>query len=55
MQLAVFHRMEKKVFPLGSDSESESRFELICGTSRDLEPVVNDGKFRSDLHACINL
>ena len=46
---------EKKFFPLGSDSESESSFELICGTNRDLEQAVNEGKFRSDLLARINL
>lgn len=46
---------EKKFFPLGSDSESESRFELICGTNRDLESEVESGRFRSDLLARINL
>ena len=46
---------EKKFFPLGADIESESSFELICGTNRDLEAAVNDGKFRSDLLARINL
>lgn len=46
---------EKKFFPLGSDTESESSFELICGTNRDLELAVNEGRFRSDLLARINL
>ena len=46
---------EKKFFPLGSDSESESNFELICGTNRDLEQEVCEGRFRSDLLARINL
>ena len=46
---------EKKFFPLGADTESESSFELICGTNRDLETVVNEGRFRSDLLARINL
>ena len=46
---------EKKFFPLGSDTESESSFELICGTNRDLEAAVGEGKFRSDLLARINL
>jgi transcriptional regulatory protein RtcR len=40
---------------LGADSESESYFELICGTNRDLEKAVLEGKFRSDLLARINL
>ena len=46
---------EKKFFPLGADSESKSDFELICGTNRDLEESVNNGSFRSDLLARINL
>lgn len=46
---------EKKFFPLGADTESESNFELICGTNRDLETAVNEGCFRSDLLARINL
>ena len=46
---------EKKFFPLGADSESESHFELICGTNRDLEMAANEGQFRSDLLARINL
>ena len=46
---------EKKFFPLGTDTESESRFELICGTNRDLEDAVNEGVFRADLLARINL
>ena len=46
---------EKKFFPLGSDTESESHFELICGTNRDLETAISEGRFRSDLLARINL
>ncbi|MBR4884275.1 MAG: RNA repair transcriptional activator RtcR [Lentisphaeria bacterium] len=46
---------EKKFFPLGADTESESSFELICGTNRDLEEAVQTGHFRSDLLARINL
>ena len=46
---------EKKFFPLGADTESESSFELICGTNRDLEDAVQTGHFRSDLLARINL
>ena len=46
---------EKKFFPLGADTESESNFELICGTNQDLETEVNEGRFRSDLLARINL
>ena len=46
---------EKRFLPLGADTESKSNFELICGTNRDLEAAVNEGRFRSDLLARINL
>ena len=46
---------EKKYFPLGSDIEISSNFQLICGTNRDLKKNVADGKFRDDLFARINL
>ena len=55
-QAMLLHAIEeKKFFPLGADSESESSFELICGTNCDLENAVNAGHFRSDLLARINL
>lgn len=46
---------EQKFFPLGSDREEESDFQLICGTNRDLGEAVRNGSFRSDLLARINL
>lgn len=46
---------DKRFFPLGSDTETGSSFELICGTNRDLENAVSEGKFRSDLLARIDL
>ncbi len=46
---------EKRFFPLGSDREAESDFQLIAGTVRDLRQWVNEGKFREDLYARINL
>ena len=46
---------EKRFFPLGADVETESDFELICGTNRDLESAAERGEFRSDLLARINL
>jgi transcriptional regulatory protein RtcR len=45
---------EKKFYPLGSDSEIESDFQLIAGTNRDLREWVEEGKFREDLFARIN-
>ncbi|HNO79052.1 MAG TPA: RNA repair transcriptional activator RtcR [Phycisphaerae bacterium] len=46
---------EKLFFPLGSDKEIASDFQLICGTNRDLGRAVRSGEFRDDLLARINL
>ena len=46
---------EKRFLPLGSDKEVSSDFQLIAGTNRDLADAVNDGRFRDDLLARINL
>lgn len=46
---------EKRFFPVGSDSETESDFQLIAGTNRDLRQAVRSGLFREDLLARINL
>ena len=42
---------EKRFFPLGSDRESGSDFQLIAGTNRALRRCVADGRFREDLLA----
>jgi transcriptional regulatory protein RtcR len=46
---------EKKFLPVGSDNETESDFQLICGTNRDLKMSVANGHFREDLLSRINL
>lgn len=46
---------EKRFYPLGSDREVASDFELIAGTNRDLRTEVAAGRFREDLYARINL
>ncbi len=46
---------EKRFLPLGADKESESDFQLIAGTNRDLDTEVRAGRFREDLLARINL
>ncbi len=46
---------EHRFLPLGADTEVESRFQLICGTNRDLRLRVAEGLFREDLLARINL
>jgi transcriptional regulatory protein RtcR len=44
-----------KFFPVGSDREAESKFQLLSGTNRDLHDAVARGTFRDDLLARINL
>jgi transcriptional regulatory protein RtcR len=46
---------EKRFLPLGADEEVCSEFQLICGTNHDLGRDVQEGKFREDLLARINL
>lgn len=46
---------EKRFLPVGSDREVASDFQLIAGTNRDLARAVDDGRFREDLLARINL
>jgi len=46
---------EKRFFPMGSDDELQSDFQLIAGTNRDLSAEVRAGRFREDLYARINL
>jgi transcriptional regulatory protein RtcR len=45
---------EKRFFPMGSDKETQSDFQLIAGTNRDLRQDVHAGRFRDDLLARIN-
>lgn len=46
---------EKHFYPVGSDKEVTSDFQLIAGTNRDLREAVKQGEFREDLFARINL
>jgi transcriptional regulatory protein RtcR len=46
---------EKRFFPMGSDKEAQSDFQLIAGTNRDLRLEIRAGRFREDLFARINL
>ncbi|MDO5580908.1 MAG: RNA repair transcriptional activator RtcR [Planctomycetia bacterium] len=55
-QAALLHAIEeKKFYPVGSDKEIASDFQLIAGTNRNLNREVQLGKFRDDLLARINL
>ncbi|MDC8760950.1 RNA repair transcriptional activator RtcR [Janthinobacterium fluminis] len=46
---------ERRFFPVGSDNEVQSDFQLIAGTNRDLAQEVAAGRFREDLYARVNL
>lgn len=46
---------EKRFYPLGSDRERRSDFQLVCGSNRPLNEMVRKGAFRADLLARINL
>jgi transcriptional regulatory protein RtcR len=46
---------EKTFFPIGSDREVQSSFQLIAGTNKDLRLEITAGRFREDLFARINL
>lgn len=54
-QAMLLRAIEEKVFyPMGSDRETSSDFQLICGTNRDLRERCELGKFREDLLARID-
>jgi len=40
---------EKRFLPLGADKEVSVDFRLVAATNRDLDPMVNEGRFRKDL------
>lgn len=55
-QAMLLRAIEEKVFtPFGSDKEVSSNFQLIAGTNRNLYQRIEEGKFREDLLARINL
>lgn len=55
-QAMLLRAIEEKVFyPMGSDKEVRSDFQLIAGTNRDLAASVAAGEFREDLLARIHL
>jgi len=55
-QAMLLRAIEEKVFtPFGSDKEVSSDFQLIAGTNQNLYQCINEGRFREDLLARINL
>lgn len=55
-QAMLLRAIEDKTFhPLGSDRPVQSDFQLIAGTNRELQRAVEEGRFREDLLARIDL
>lgn len=55
-QALLLHAIETgRYYPLGSDSEVTSRFQVIAGASRDLTALAAEGRFRLDLLSRLNL
>ncbi|MCZ4350893.1 RNA repair transcriptional activator RtcR family protein [Roseovarius aestuarii] len=55
-QALLLHAIEAgRYYPLGSDSEVTSRFQVIVGASQDLNLLASDGRFRFDLLSRLNL
>jgi transcriptional regulatory protein RtcR len=55
-QAMLLRALEDKRFTaLGADKESESNFQLIAGTNKNLTEEVREGRFRGDLLARINV
>jgi transcriptional regulatory protein RtcR len=55
-QAMLLRAVEEKLFyPMGSDHEVSSNFQLICGTNRELREAISEGRFREDLFERVNL
>jgi transcriptional regulatory protein RtcR len=55
-QAMLLRAIEDQVYyPVGSDREVESNFQLIVGTNKDLSRAVEQGRFREDLLARLDL
>lgn len=46
---------EKKIIPIGSNSEIDINIRIIAATNKNLEQMVSDGKFREDLFYRLNV
>jgi len=55
-QSILLHAIETgRFYPLGSDHEISSRFQIIAGANRDLRGLTAQGLFRPDLLARLNM
>ena len=56
MQSVLLHAVETgRFYPLGSDHEITSRFQVIASSSRDLRAECAEGRFRPDLLARLSM
>ena len=55
-QSVLLHAIETgRFYPLGSDYETSSNFQIIAGANRDLRTLTAEGAFRPDLLARLNM
>ncbi len=55
-QSIILHAIETgRFYPLGSDHEVSSRFQIIAGANRDLRTLASQGRFRPDLLSRLNM
>lgn len=55
-QSVLLHAIETgRFYPLGSDYETSSNFQIIAGANRDLRKLTAEGAFRPDLLARLNM
>lgn len=55
-QAMILHAVESgRFYPVGSDTEVASQFQLIAGANQDLAKLVSEGRFRADLFSRLNL
>lgn len=56
MQVKLLRVLQEKLFtPVGSNREIESNVRVIAATNRNLEQMIQEGKFREDLYYRLNV